>query len=149
MKFGLPVAAALVLGCGDVTGAGPFALDLSVTPHAIASGDTATIALRVANVSPLIQQVQFDCQDPFFVINAQGDTVVGGGPAHLICIPETPPPVPLVPFDTLRQTYRWTGIGHQNQDGIIVTGPLPAGLYRVVSRLGGLEWPADTVRILP
>ena len=57
--------------------------------------------------------------------------------------------MPLVPFDTLVVTYRWTGIGEQNQGGIIVTGPLPAGWYRVVSRLGGLEWPADTVRILP
>ena len=80
MKLAHPVAAALVLGCGDVTGAGPFALDLSVTPHAIASGDTATVALRVANVSARIQEIQFYCQNPFFVINAQGDTVVGGGP---------------------------------------------------------------------
>ena len=142
-------AATLLVGCGELTGAGPLALAVSVTPHAIAPGDTATVQLHITNTTPTIQQVQFYCQYPFLVISEQGDTVVGSGRRVLVCIPEAPPPRPLEPFDTLVQTYHWTGVGEVNQNGIILTGPLPPGLYRVGSRLGGLAWPVDTVRILP
>ena len=137
----VPIACACLLACGD---SGPdFDLQVRVMPHALAPGDTATIMLRVANLSGRPQIVQTECKPPYFVTNAAGDTVsVPGG--ILVCYPSEPPGMPMEPNDTLARFYFWAGDG-----GTIANTRLPAGLYTVHGNMDRFRWPTDTIRILP
>lgn len=137
----VPIAAAYLLACGD---SGPdFDLQLSIMPHAIAPGETATITLRVANLSGRPQIVQVECNPPYFVTSAAGDTV-SVPDVVLVCHPGVPPGMPMEPNDTLLMSYFWAGDG-----GTISSTRLPAGLYTVHGNMDRFRWPSDTIRILP
>jgi len=143
----VPVAYLLLAACGE---SGPdVSLQLSVMPHAIGPGQTATIALRVVNLSGRPKSVQIECRPPYFVTNVLNDTVsVPGG--ILICYPDPPPPYPMEPNDTLVMSYFWDGDGIVDVGGgTFVHGRLPPGLYRVHGNMDTFRWPSDTIRILP
>ena len=122
-------------------------LKLNVSPHMLAQGETATIVMRIANVSWRPLDVT-SCNQPYVIINSSGDTVTA--PIDpLPCHPPPHDPPALEPNDTLSLSYSWAGDELVFDGQLIVRQRVPDGVYTIHGTANGFSWPSDTIRILP